>query len=518
VLFCAQGIAISEDAATAPPLRHILDIALAVRPGELVAPGDVTLIFEITNLSEYSADNLCFTTEDGGHPERLGQLPPGDSQVFTGTYSVTEAELEAGEIALVVSHDDIMGDEEPVNYEVSAQIVKAEAAPELEFTRHISAAAISEGSALTITYRVRNVGNVPLSRIRVKDKLGDFTGRVDGLECGGEKVFTSRITATGDMVSKATVSYEAPSVDDETRELTLEDVTVPVVQPELTAALTLDRSVAGYGDTVNGIVAISAIGADFTDVYVMDDVNGTLLADSYEIPAGESVNIACSWPVRAPSDYRLMVSGLCSTGDRMEIATNTENVQLSGEFSDSKLGISATAETPVINRAGKVRINVAIENTGNSAARDVILREAGLGEVRRFAFVPAGEPTYRQVLVDVKENTTFEFSVCILDANGNEQTVQAVAVPIAIAADGASPEQAASGSGGGFAQWAERNMDDRTAYTWMLLAAGGVLTILVIILLVSHGREHMDRRQRKARSRQRRRDEAGRIHRQPRKK
>lgn len=518
VFFGAQGIAISEDSATTPPLRHILEISLTVRPGEMVAPGDVTLAFEIKNQSDYSANNLCFTPADGKHPERLGQLSPGDSQIFTSIYSVTEEELEAGEIYFVVSHDDIMGDPEPVNYEVTAHIVKTEAEPQLEFTRQISAAAVSEGSTLTITYRVRNVGNVPLAQIRVKDKLGDFTGRVDELGCGEEKVFTSRLTADGDMVSRAAATYEAPSVDDETREQALDNVTIPLVQPELTAALTIDRSVARYGDTVNGVVTIVARGADFTDVFIKDDVNGTLLTDSYEIPAGTSVNIACSWPVRTPSDYRLMVSGLSSTGDRVQVATNTENVQLSGEFSTSNLSISATAVTPVINRAGKVRISVAIENSGNSAARDVILRETTLGEMHRFAFVPPGEPTYRQVLLDVEHDTTFEFSVCILDGNGNEQAVQAVAVPIVIASDGVSPEQVSSVNGGGFARWVERTMDDRTTYVWMLLGACGVLTILVIILLVSHGREHMNRRQRKARFQQKRREETDRIKRLPRKK
>lgn len=510
VLLGAQGIAMSEDSATTPPLRRILDVKASVWPSEMVEPGEATIVFEISNNSQYGAENILFSAAGGDSPQRLGRLSPGESQMISLAYAVSEAELEAGELAFYVTHDDINGGD-PVKYELSARIVKTEAAPEIEFTRQLSKNEVTKDAAVTITYRVRNVGNVPLSNIVIKDKLGDFEGSVDALACGEDKLFSSRVAIEEDAVSHATATYEAPYTGDKKYERQLDDVSIRVTQPELTAALALESAAAEYGDTISGVITIVAQGADFTDVYVKDDVNGTLLTDSYEIPAGTSVNIACSWPVRAPSDYRLVISGMTSAGDRVEVITNTESVGLTGEFSRSDLKISATAATPVINRAGKARITVAIENTGNTAARDVILREKSLGDVRRFAFIAVGEPTYRDVVVDVAKDTVFEFGICTLDGEGNVQLADTVEIPISIASDGAEPESVEIRDETSVIDWIARNINNKETYTYLLMAAGGTLIILIAILLVSHGREHVSRRQRKARMQHRRQENAGRA-------
>lgn len=504
ILF-AQGFAISEE--TAPPLRHILEIKLAIKPVELVVPGDVALTFTISNPSDYDANNITYTSSDGLHTEVLGQIPAGGSQVFPArTYSVSQAELDAGVLNFIVSHDGIASDEAPVNYSVEVAIAKSEAKPDIEFTRQLSARAVVAGSTVAVTYRVKNTGNVTLTQIRVRDSLGEYTGRVGSLVPGETKVLSSRVTVNQAVTSDADVSYVADEVSEEAIEKELDDIEIAVVEEALTATLVLDQNTAVTGDTVNGVLTIQAAGVDFSGINVTDDIYGTVLADALELKAEESITLTCSWPVRGPSDYRIRVSGIAATGDELDVVTNTAHVPLMGEFTESALAITAVAATPVISRAGGVRVTVAIENNGNAIARDVTLSEATMGELRTFAFIPTGEPTYRDVICEVSDNSRFVFMATYTDDAGQTVSILSQPVEIEVASGGALPEVVQE-KDGGFVGWISRNVDDSITYFWMLGIAGAVLIVLMVILVVSHFRERRARRKKIDREKQRRREE-----------
>ena len=161
-LLCAGGFAMPAARAegaepTQPPLRHVLDIRFSVSPAALVEPGAVTLTFTIANTSEYDAENVYISSSDGLRTEPLGQIEAGDSRTFSRAHDVTEAELEAGRITYIFSHDGVAGDPDTVNYTVDCPIERAIARGEVEFTRQFSAAYARPGDVVTITYRDRLV-------------------------------------------------------------------------------------------------------------------------------------------------------------------------------------------------------------------------------------------------------------------------------------------------------------------------------------------------------------------------
>ncbi len=507
-IFFAQGFAVSEE--TAPPLRHILEIKATVSPSALVTPGDVTVTFTLSNISDYDANNITVTSSDGLHSAPVGQIAAGGTPlVFKRSYTVSQEELDAGEIDFIVSHDGIASDEAPVNYSVPVAIAKSEAKPDIELTRQISSRAVVAGSTVLVTYRVKNTGNVTLTQVRVTDSFGDYTGgRVDSLEPGATKVFSNRVAVSKTGTSEARVSYVAEVVSEDAVTKKLDGVKIEVVEEALTATLALDRDSATSGETVNGVLTIAAEGVDFSGIEVTDDIYGTVLADALEVKAGTSITLTCSWPVREPSDYRIRVSGAARTGDEIEVVTNTAHVALTAEFAESALSISAVAATPVISQPGGVRVTVAIENEGNAAARDVVLSEQAMGEIRTFAFVPAGETTYRDVICDVTDDARLLFSATYTD--DSDQTVTIVSPPVEIKIDsgGARPEVAQE-EGEGFVEWIKRSVDDSATYVWMLGIAGAVLIVLTAILIASHFRERRIRRQKLDKEKQRRREELG---------
>ena len=128
----------------------LLEIQVSAKPDELVEPGDVTLSFTIANASGFDAQGVYLSSADGLLSEPLGQIAAGESQVFTRTHSVTQAELDAGEISYTISHDDPLDPERKVNYSVHASIRQSDRQPQVEFTRQFSSRVFESGDTVTV--------------------------------------------------------------------------------------------------------------------------------------------------------------------------------------------------------------------------------------------------------------------------------------------------------------------------------------------------------------------------------
>ena len=278
----------------------------------------------------------------------------------------------------------------------------------------------------------------------------------------------------------------------------LEEITLQPVSPSLEVTLTLDKQTGPVGGTVNGVVTLAAAGGDITDISLWDAVNGTLMADALELHEGESVTLTCAWPIRESTAYRVRTRGYAADGSVLVGVSGEVELGLSGEFSEIALDISTAALAPVISRSGYARVEIALENTGNTDARDVVLSERSQGEVYRFAFVPAGETTYKDCLVPVEADGEFAFSVAYTDAVGNLCTAEAAPVSIQIGKSGVEPESI-SALYGLDSEAPVQKISGDGAYLWMIALGGGVLVVLIIILVVSHDRDRRNWKMQKIR-------------------
>ena len=105
LLWAMAAGALSEE--TASSLR----IDFTVQPSVMVAPGDVTMTFVIENITDRPLRNVTLSSGDGQLSEPIGQIGPGETQTLVRPHTVTEEELDAGEIAYTVSHDPMLAGE-----------------------------------------------------------------------------------------------------------------------------------------------------------------------------------------------------------------------------------------------------------------------------------------------------------------------------------------------------------------------------------------------------------------------
>ena len=509
LLMGMPGFAVPE--ALAEQDASLLRVSVTVRPEELIGPGDVMLSFALENISEAEARNVYLSSVNGLIFELVGQIGPGESQTFSRQHSVTAAELDAGEIVYTISHEDPDDANVKVNYTVRAPIRRSDAQPTVEFTRQFSSRSVEADGTVTITYRVRNTGNVPLSDLQVQDALGNYTGRVDALEVGESRALINRAPISETTASSATLRYRAEG-SDEILTQALADVEVRIADSDLNSTFT-----AGYSafsqSTANVVLTLTNKGnVDYRDLSVVDDVYGGVIADELSLPAnGDPLEISRAYSVRGDSGFRWRVTGKSDSGEEVDFLTETIVLPPQEAGSKEALSLSVRALTPRIRREGDVTMRVDIENPGGVELRDVVLSEESMGTLHTFAVLPADGSIQRDITVHVTEDASYSFSLRGSDAEGEVVTALAGTVEVVISSDGVLPEGAQEQlfefSGGSI------KIGGSSTFAVLLLAGIAVLLVLIITLIIATRRARLERQLRIAAERQRRREEMGKTNR-----
>lgn len=512
-LACAGGVAMSETA-TQPPLRHILEISFSVSPTELVDPGEVTLTFTIANASQYDAENLYISTADGLHTEPIGQIDAGDSRVFVRAHEVTEAELEAGRIAYIFSHDGIAGDPDTVNYTVDCPIERAIAQPGVEFTRQFSGTYARPGDVATISYRVRNTGNVPVSNLQLEDAAVDYSAGADVLEVGQTRLFFTRITVESGVTSEPVLRYSVPAQGDQEYETQLEQARILLADEQLAATLELDRESASVGESVTATLTIMSLGnVDFYDIAVYDEVNGGLIADALEMRAGsQTLRVSHEYPVRGDATFQMRVRALSSSGAVIEVLTEPVHLLAGDAAQTTDVSVYAEAVYPQIAGAGDVPVDVYIANNGEADARNARLFETSTAEALcSFSFLAGEFTTHRRVYIPVTQDAQLVFTVTYEDENGVSRSAESLPVAIQITRDGHrldEPDDAQAPYTGESVK-----LDEGSSFLFMLIGAGVVLAALAVALFLTTRKQRRQRREKLAQQRRQRQEELGKTNR-----
>lgn len=479
-----------------------LEILVTAAPNEFIAPGEAQLSFELTNRSEALLESVCLTSADGQLSEPIGEIAPGASLTWNRTHALTDAELDSGTIEYLVT---CTAGGELFSYPATATVVKASAEPSVEFLRQVSSHSATDGNSITIVYKIRNTGNVPVAALSVTDSLCAFDVRLETLEAGASKTFIQHVQPDENTVSRPVLTYSAESSAD-VYTTALDALSLHPAQGMLDATITAGRSMFS-SDTAEVVLQLVNSGSlDYTDITVYDDVYGGVIEDSISVPAGgEPVEVARSYPIREDSDYRWRITGKTSAGDQIDFITNTASVYLDPAGTDALLTVKATTSMPKISRSGYVPVRIELTNIGSAMATHVQLREETIGEICEMAVVPTGDPTVYELRHEITQNASLVFSAVYTDHYGQERIATAQPLEITIGHGGQTPETYGHSNQlfGGIAT----QIHNTPLFIAMLLGSCLVLFALIIALVVSSRRAHVRRKSRMAAIRQRRKED-----------
>ncbi len=485
----------------------VLSIEFSVQPSVMVAPGDVTMTFVLHNQAQWAVQNIVLSSADGLLSEPIGQLGLGESQTLVRPHTVTQEELDAGAITYTISHDPAIEGDDKVVYNLSAPIVRGESQPGVSFTRQFSSNYVPPGGMVTITYKIANTGNVALNALRIRDTLGDFTGRLEQLGIGESKAFISHVALNEAARSAPVLEYTVPS--GESFSLSLNPAGIDIADSALDVSFSVGRSVFEE-DTADAILILTNLGnVDYSNITVLDDVYGGIIQDSVSLPSGSGpVEIAHTYPLRGEGEYRWRITGMNNAGESLDLRTDTIALPDAGADGSASITLDVQTATPKIRRAGRVTFDFTIANTGTAMARDARLYEVNRGDIRRLAVLPTGEPTLCRASYDVGADAQFIFCLTYADAQGHQHTVTGAPIDVSIAPDGVIPDLY-DDNGGILDGESVRLGGNSATFTALLIIAGAALTVMITILAVTAVRNRRERLKRVAAGKQRIKAELG---------
>lgn len=508
VLICALALVLFVMPASgeAPRGVDMLEINFSLNPGELVAPGDATMSFIITNRSAYDVKNVYLSSADGLLSETIGQIGAGETQTLTRPHAVTQQELDDGYVRCTITHDSAIPGGDKVTHELAAPVIKSDPRPEVDFTRQLSSVYVAPGGLLTVTYRVTNSGNVPLTAVYVRDELGDFTGKMEKLDVGASRTFINRVTVNTGTQSEASLEYKIPSGDTVTRRL--DNAVIYMSSSALGVDFSVGRSVFDP-DRADAVLILTNEGNDdYYDLTVLDDVYGGVIADSITLPAqSRPMEVAFTYPVRGEGEYRWRVTGVSQAGESVDLVTDTLALHDEVLSRDIDIAMSVSALTPKINRAGRVTFDVAVANRGTVTARNLRFYEVNRGDVRKLAVLPTGEPSRFTVEYDIRQDSQFIFCLDYTDADGRARTVSSDPIEVEITPSGVTPEQLGGAALG--LEGESVKLNTSSTFTILLGVASAALVSMFTILLVTSLRARQDKRRRVAEQKKKTREDLG---------
>lgn len=504
VLLCASA-ALADD-----PMK----VSMELSTNKFSAPRSITVSITVTNVGDVDMPSpVTLYYPSGKKVEEFGSptLAVGASKNWSGVWTVTQKELEAGKITFKIKYS-VYSDEVDENGEntlvnktknFSKKIQYTGADPELEIERTIMPQTAQKGQEVSVTYEITNVGPVDVSGITIKENttISTKSGTIDSIAAGetGKYTFTA-VMGTKDLTSNATISYKAGG---KTFTSKVDSATVKYGEVKLSATLTADKKGGAPGDTVKLTLKLKNSGTtDFTNVTATDAALGTVFSNE-KVPAGETLALEKELTITETQDIQFTVKGEDGTGKEVETATGRINVIATDPTQQIVLNLEASADRDKVYKLpGTVRFSFVLHNDSAVEVKNVTVKavETPLYSVES---IPAGESVSFIRDTEVSMAGSYQFTASCKDVLGQTLNFDSNAIPIAYAEPTPVPTEAPLVTPPAPAteplptdqpepEWLDQAEGVAGIAKWILAGVGGLLLLLLLIGAVRRGKSRSD--------------------------
>ena len=408
-----------------------------------VEEGDViTYTYRVQNTGNISLDNVNITDIHDGEgtlsapsPASIDDLGPNEIQLFTATYTITQADIDAGGTI----DNTATANSTPKRGTITAPTADESIAitaptPEALFSKIASPDAdLEEGDTVTYTYTVENTGNVTLNDVSVTDmqdgsgSLSAITPPTASIAPGASQDFTATYVITQpdfdagtDLTNTATASFTPAqgTLADKTASAT---VSILDAAPNATLTKTAsDDTDLEEGDVVTYTYLFTNIGdVTLTDVSISDVHQGTGTLGAMTpvtvasvAPGGTATFTADYTITQDDIDAGTAITNIATanaTAPRGTYDPPTANESISVIAAVPNSMLTKTASKTVDAEEGDViTYSYIFTNTGNVSLTDVSLSDVHEGSGSLGAITPA---TVAVMLPGASQTFTAEYTI-----------------------------------------------------------------------------------------------------------
>ena len=369
----------AESTASTLPIKVELDFSKY----QFTAPEEITVTIRVTNVTdEKFTSPVSVLDPNGSIIEAFGTplLDAGASQSCTIAWNVTQADLNAGQLAFRVRYP--RKDENGIVSNASNNFVKrisqVQAEPEIQVSRTITPGIARKGQEVSVVYEIRNVGTVDVTGVRIKESsaVSSNTASIGAIPAGEKKSHTFTVTmGTKNITSNATVTYSAGGKSYTEK---VADAAIKYGTVNLNATLTADRKGGNVGDEVKLTLTLKNTGKkNITGITVTDPTLNTVFTD-VTVEAGKTVKLEKTITMTETAEYQFTVTGMeGKTG--IETATGRLPLTAIDPAKAPSLTVETTASTDVVfTLPSVIRFTTTVTNTGNYDAKNITVSSSGV--------------------------------------------------------------------------------------------------------------------------------------------
>lgn len=504
VLLCVSA-ALADD-----PMK----VSMELSNNKFSKPETITVSITVTNVGDGDMPSpVTLYYPSGKKVEEFGSptLAVGASKRWSGSWTVTQEELEAGKVTFKIKYS-VYTDEtddagEPKlqakTKNFSKKILYSGADPEITVSRTITPATAQKGQEVSVTYDIANVGTVDVTGVTIKENssISTKSGTIDSIAAGETASYTfTTAMGTRDLTSAATVSYKAGGRTFNTK---VESATVKYGKVNLSASLSADRKGGAPGDTVKLTLKLSNSGTvDFTNVTVTDPALGTLFSGE-TVKAGETATLEKDLTITESQTLQFTVKAEDPTGIGVETATGRVEIIATDPTQQIVLNIEAEADRGLVYKLpGTVRFSFTVRNDSTVEVKNITVRAVET-TLKSIESIPAGESISFIRDTDVSMAGTYQFTASCRDQLGQVLTFTSNPVQIGYAEPTPVPTEAPLVTPPAPAmeemptdqpepEWLEQAGSIADIAKWVFAGLGGLLLLLLLIGAVRRGKSRSE--------------------------
>ncbi len=514
LLALALGIALVLLCVSAALADDPMKVSMELSTNKFTEPKTIKVSITVTNVGDGDMPSpVTLYYPSGKKVEEFGSptLSVGASKNWSGDWTVTQEELEAGKITFKIKYsvyaDDTDEDGEPrlvgKTKNFSKKILYSGADPEISASRTITPTIAQKGQEVSVTYDVANVGTVDVTGVTIKENasISAKSGTIDSIPAGETKSYTfTAVMGNKDLTSAATISYKAGG---KTFTKKVESATVKYGKVDLSASLAADKKGGAPGDTVKLTLKLSNSGnVDFTNVTVTDPNLGTVFSGE-TVKAGESLTLEKDLTITETQTLQFTVTAEDPTGIGVETATGRVVITAMDPTQQIILNLEASADREVVYKLpGTVRFSFVLRNDSTVEVKNITVRAVDTA-LYSVESIPAGGSVSFIRDTDVSMAGTYQFTATCRDQLDQTLTFTSNAVTISYAEPTPVPTEAPLVTPPAPAmepmptdqpepEWLDQASSIADTAKWILAGVGGLLLLLLLIGAVRRGKSRSE--------------------------
>lgn len=492
-----------------------LEATLTLDTDELTVAGSYQARVELINQGDDVIGDVTLSDDAGNVLWGPYDLDLSERKTWSGEIEVTDAMLDAGEARVNVTYVLAKGDplyEQQRKKPVAVSVERVSMRPDLEFSRSQSMTYAQPGQRVTLTYTVKNTGNVPLVDISITDSLFGEVGTLDKLGVDEKKTFTKRVTVGSTALTSApSVSYSYEGSQD----IVQKDIaasSIKIAQPSLEVVLESDATLVNPGDTVMlRCKLINNGNVGYRKIQLSDQVLGDLgFID--DLRAGNDTVYAKSVRIQSRTTFKFTITAKDTTGSDVTAVSNSLTIDVVSETDEAGLTLSAQADKTAVYSGDTVTFTLLLCNGGSSDITGIDVMERTRGAITHVDTLRAGESMPITAQYTVTGYEMFTFVATMTQSDG--ATREAIAGPITISLGAATPSPAPTPTpvptpAATMSPTTLRAYDSAINRVLTYILAAAVCLVIVLLVVVSANRARDQKRRSAARGRSARHGKRG---------